>query len=161
MKKWFSQFCVKELDWPAQSLDCISAQHLRDELNSPLSPNISVGPHWCSCGWSVLFAPRKSLQPVPTSGEQNGTRRAEAVIAAHGFGMRCSVITYECNIWVSIYLGPYCILSQMENWRSELLVSYFSSYKSKMFKCDFKFFMKIYEHHVNDSMALVILHWDK
>lgn len=32
IKKWFSQFSVNELDWPAQSPDVNPNKHLWDEL---------------------------------------------------------------------------------------------------------------------------------
>ncbi len=69
--KQFSQFGVEELDWPAP---------LRwtgtPTASQTLSPNISVGPHWCSCGW---------MGETPCSQElvENLPRTVAAVWAAH------------------------------------------------------------------------------
>ena len=67
--------------------------------NQTLSPSISVGPHWCSCG--LMGA--NTCSQAPTSGVEPETRRVKAV-NDNGFGMMCSIITYRWNVWVSTYL---------------------------------------------------------
>lgn len=70
------------------------------------SPNISVGPPWCSCGWMVANLCSKVRVLFKAFQKSWGWYRSLLM----GFGMRCSTNTYGCDIRMSTHFWPCSVL---------------------------------------------------